>query len=77
MGAKIQSQPKVFLNFLFNVPHTFALRNVETLKIEILNIFVFAFLTWDSMGVKIAKRYCSYKSHPEIFELLLKFSQWS
>ncbi len=30
-------------------------------------------LTWDPMGVKISKRYSSYKSHPKAFKLFLNF----
>ncbi len=67
-----KSQPKVFellLNFLPNDP-MFGI--FEILKIEILTIFFFAFVTVGPKGVKILKRY-SYKSRPKVFKLLLNF----
>ncbi len=37
-------------------------------------MILFSFsLTWDPMGVKISKRYSSYKSQPKVFKVLLNF----
>ena len=82
IGAKIskryssyKSQPKAFkffLHFLPNGPHKSTFGIFKILKIEIVMIFFFSFsLRWNSMGVKISKRYSSYKSQPKAFKLFL------
>ena len=38
-----------------------------------VNEFYSFWLTWDPKGVKIAKRYSSYKSQPKVFKLFLNF----
>ncbi len=83
MGAKISKryssyklQPnvfKLFLNFLPNCPHKTTFGIFEILKIEILMIFFSFSLTCDPMGVKISKRYSSYKSQLKAFKLFLNF----
>ena len=43
------------------------------LKIELLTFFFSFSLTLDHMGVKISKRYSSYKSQPKVFKFVLNF----
>ncbi len=79
-GAKIskhyssnKSQPqafKLFLNFLPNGPHVWDFLNFENWH---FNEFYSFSLALDHMGVNISQRYCSWKSQPNFFELLLNF----
>ena len=78
MGAKAskrrysyKSQSKVFkrsLNFLPNGSHKTTFGNFGNFN----NFYSFS-ITWDPMGVKISKRYSSYKSQPKVFKLLVNF----